>query len=273
VSLNDLIYEIEEQGRRREPEKDRTRPTSAAEMMLAANAGTHVSRPVKAPFAPNAHPIEQVGCWFIDSNFILLDWLKVPAELRPLVVCIAGLSGGDYSDYTPITQTLIGKRLGLHRETVAERLGQLVEWERDEKKALIYIRKNEREEGSHKYQTTEYLPIIVKYAADFIRQLESRGLKPVNKHQAITENTVKLYDNTAKEVIAKMPEAVMGNVLQPRKEKNVTPRQKQVSLLDSRFERVLSAVAEYKNALSSQSYDLQKAWKDMIGKEEEIFFS
>lgn len=215
--------------------------------------------------------IEKIGCYFIDSHFILFDWLKLPEKLRPLVVVISGLSGGNYLDYTPITQAQIGKRLGIDVETVRERLDELVAWEKREKKALIYIRKNDRDQ-SRKYQTTEYLPIIIKYAGDFIRKLQAKGLQPVNRHQAITDKTVHLYDDTANEVIVTMPEAALGNVLQPRSEKNVTPRQQKINFIESKENRILSDFDEYREALKSQNYDRQEAWAKIILKAEERFF-
>lgn len=276
--IKEFAIEYDEAEQRKRAAQDLTRRRSPAEMALSMSAGGALDADLR-PRETKERTVESVGSQFIDSNFILLDWLKCPEHLRPLVVVIAGLSGGEWREYTPIPQSLIGKRLGIGRETVAERLEELVRWMAEEteeghRKAVIFIRKRDREQGGeHHYQTTEYLPIIVKYAADFIRQLDARGLKPVNRHQAITDNTVSLYDNTAKEVIATMPDATTTTVLTPRKAvKNVTPKQTKINFIEAAQDRIRRDFEELRQKVDSQSYDFNEIWSETVKLAEKAFF-
>lgn len=268
--VKELSYQLDEQYESRRPERDRNAPISGADFALSRSVGAFAKATKKEQ--PHDH-LERDGCQFIDSNYLLLDYIQLSPELREIVIVICGLSGGNYRDYTPIAQSRIGKRMGLGVDAVREKIEDLIRWQIHNKKAIIYVRKNDRDKSSHHFQTTEYLPIIIHYAAEFVRQIKSRGLPPVNRQQAITDRTEGVYEEISESVVSQMPEA---QILFPRKNgnnaRNVTPPQAKLNFIETAQDKIIRDFEDLRRRIADQGYAPQKIWEETLVKAEKAFF-
>jgi len=251
-------------------------PTSRALQALSASAG--------GPFAlvyeeaPRAaylkeDDIERVGCNFIDATLQFLDWLNVPADVRDLVLAIAGLSGGNYSDFSEIPRSRIGQRMGLSGETVRQRVDALWEWQRNNGKSLVLIQEREYDPVKKRYTTTQYQPVVVWVAAEFMRELKACGLRPSSQQRAIGERDDHISE-IANGIADRLTEKLPGVELSARREgkvKNVTPRQEKLSFIEGKEDRAMRAAAEYRDALRSAGYDPRDYSAEFAAKVQELF--
>jgi hypothetical protein len=88
---------------------------------------------------------EVQGCQLIDSANLIMEHKECPAELRHFVLAVMGLSGGTYDDFTPITQTRIGKRMGVERMEVYRRTEALWSWQREHAVTFVQIKQQDLE--------------------------------------------------------------------------------------------------------------------------------
>jgi hypothetical protein len=256
AKINDLVYEIEESERKRQPEKDQTRPATVAEMMLAVNAKGHLDAHIKSnvTFSPDSHPLERIGSTVIDSILFLLQGLDCPSEHRDIVLCICGLSGGEYKEYTKITQKQIAERMGLTTRTVRDKIGALRDWMMFRRRAIIQIKEREINSETGQYDITEYRPIILNAACEYLRICKQRGLPPINRQRALEGKLEDAYDEVADAVIDNIPDAPY--IGREKKEKNVTPSQQKASFIESKVIRILRDVDEWADSLISSQYDV-----------------
>jgi hypothetical protein len=257
-------------------EKEEARPSLASLVQETHEPATQGS--LALALRPQNHSIEKIGCAFIDSTYYFLEYLKCPSDVRDVILCISGLSGGNYISFSKMTQDQIGLRMGLNRDSVRRKLAALWTWQQKENRTAIEIKQGEYDHVTKKYGVTEYRPLIVYFAAEYIRRVAQKGLRPIPRQQAITEKTEEVFEDIAEEIAEDMPEAPM---LVKRKERNVTPPQVRLNFIESREERVVRAFVELRDALVSQRdpktkepvYPLQKAWEEVLVKAEQAFFS
>ena len=268
--IHELAYEIDESERRRQPAKDLTRKKGVAEMMLSLSAGGALDGNIKSntTFSPASHPIEKIGSVFIDTTLFLLQHRGCPPAARDVALAICGLTGGNYQTFTKLTQQQIGDRLGIMPPAVRAKLEKLVEWEQRENCNIIQVKQNERNKTSRQFEITEYRPIIVRFAAEYIRRCAQKGLPPINRQKEITPKTEEIYNQIADDIYEEVPEAA----LIPRTAKNVTPKQAKINFIESKQERIMRDFEDLRKAIDTQSYDAQKVWKETVVLAEKAFF-
>lgn len=268
--LKDFAIEYDEAEERRRAAKDLTRKPSAAEMILAMNAGGDLDRHIKSnvTFSPDSHPIEKVGSVFIDTIFFLLNHWECPAGARDVALAIVGLSGGNYSTFTKITQQQIADRLGVSLSTARDKLERLNQWGQGVNAGIIQIKENERNKTTRQYEITEYRPIIVKFAAEYIRRCSQRGLAPINRQKEITPKTEAIYAEIADDIFEELPEAPFI----PRQTKNVTPKQTKINFIESAQDRIMREFQDLRRRIDTQSYSPEEVWKETVILAEKAFF-
>jgi hypothetical protein len=263
---DELVYELDEAERRRAPVKDLTRKPSVAELMLATNAGGSLDATIKSntTFAPNSHPIERIGSVLIDTIYFLLNHYKCPPAARDVVLVICGLSGGDYQNYTKVTQKQIGERMGIQPEAVREKLKLLIDWEQEHNRAVLQIRQQEREGEARHFGITEYRPIILRYAGQYMRMCAERGLPPIRRQQELTPKTEQVYDEVADCIYEEMEESAF--IPRNQKTKNVTPPQQQLTFIERTEDEALRRIGAWADALVRSQYDVADYAPEFVSK-------
>lgn len=257
--MKSTVHTPEEFDRRYGSESTRPVPTDNAISALAANAGgdfLDFTQP-DLPEYLTVDDTEVQGCQLIDAANLLMEYRECPADLRHLVLAVCGLSGGRFDDFTPITQIKIGKRMGVTREEVYRRTEALWRWQREHAVTFIQIKQQELDKsgGSVKFGTTLYKPVIVPYAAEVIRVLSARGMRGVNRQDALNPATVRAITQTVDEVSARMPYAEMErrSSTQPR-EKNVTPQPARQRFLDEGEQSARRGVERWLSSIKQSGY-------------------
>lgn len=210
ISFDEMARRVEEQ----------------ATLRRAAHAGELF---VSVPEGMRERDFEAAGCSMIDACGFLLAWVKAEPTVRHTCLVIAGLSGGDYHNFSEITQASMAHRMGCSLPTMRERLQELWDWQQRENRCFVEIEKRDYDPDHGKYQTTRYRPLIVRYASLFVRKLSEKNLRPVNRQQAISEGTEKVYDEVTVEVVEEMPEAPLLVNRKPKREK---VRQREIGFIE-----------------------------------------
>lgn len=263
------VHMPEEFDRRFGTEATRPVPTDNAISALAASVGDNFLD-FTQPDLPEYLSIDDTevqGCQLIDAANLLMEYRDCPAELRHFVLAVCGLSGGAYDDFTPITQTKIGKRMGVERKEVYRRTEALWRWQRDHAVTFIQIKQQDKEVtgGEVKFGTTLYKPVIVPYAAEVIRVLSSRGMRAVNRQDALNPATVRAITQTVDEVSARMPYAEMERRSSAQnREKNVTPPPARQRFLDEGEQSAHRGFEKWFRSLRESGYQTDRA--EMLAK-------
>ena len=229
--------------------------THGAMGALAASVGALDYVPPPRPDYLKEDDIEAVGCQFMDAANVLMERKDCPADLRHLALAIAGLSGGDYENFTSIPQAKIGERLGVSRSEVHRRMEALYDWQRNHACTLVQVREQELEfkaGDKPQFGVTQYRPIIVAYAAKLIRIIEGRRMRPINKQNAQAALVSEVADQAIDEVADELPYADLER--RNKKEKNVTPKQTQMRFIEGAEENVRRAIARWRKALEQSHY-------------------
>lgn len=244
------------------------RPLAGALLALERNAEAHPSRDtsIRPKLISAPQSIEQTGCTFIDSTLLLLQHLECPPDVRLIVLCICGLTGGDYTHFTKITQGQMAKRLGISPDTVRERLDELIAWEKLTNRTVIEIKKQERDHATRHFGITEYRPIVVPFAAEYIRRITAKGLPSTNRQQTLTPDAMRTYKEVAEEIADDMPLAV---ALIPRTERNITPPQERFSFIEGKEQKILKAIDEWRDALLNHKYEVRDYSPELLAKIED----
>lgn len=254
------IHTPEEFDRRYGTEATRPVPAEGAISALASHAGGDFLD-FTAPELPEYLSVDDTevqGCQLIDSANLIMEHKDCPAEIRHFVLAVMGLSGGIYADFTPITQTRIGKRMGVTREEVYRRTEALWRWQREHAITFLQIKQQDKEVsgGEVKFGTTLYKPVIVPYAAEVIRVLSARGMRPVNRQDALNPATVRALRQTVDEVSARMPYAEMERrSSSQRGEKNVTPQPARQRFLDEGEQGARRGVERWLSSIKESGYE------------------
>lgn len=249
---------------------DDTRPvppvSAATALMLAAGEpfAAIYEEPPALPEQRNDN-VERAGCQMIDTTYQLMDYANVPAEVREIVMVISGLTGGNFTDFTELPRSRIAQRMGVSLETVRQRIERLWEWQRNGNPELIQIEEQEYDAAKKRYTTTKYKPVVVRFAGNFIRRLQARGLRPMHRQQAIIEKLEDIHEEVAEETVREMPTAQLSR-RREGKVKNVTPPQQKLSFIEGKEQRVIRAVAEWRDALAQSGYEPRDLFNELIGK-------
>lgn len=241
-------------------ETTRPVPTDNAISALAANAGGDFLD-FTAPELPDYVSVDDYevqGCQLIDSANLLMEYKDCPAELRHFVLAVCGLSGGRYDDFTPITQSKLGKRMGVARKEVYNRTEALWRWQREHAVTFVQIKQQDKEVtgGEVKFGTTLYKPVIVPYAAEVIRVLSARGMRAVNRQDALNPAAVRAIEQTVDEVSARMPYAEMERRSDKQgREKNVTPQPVRQRFLDEGEQSAHRGIEKWLRSLRESGYE------------------
>ena len=218
LEAEDELYEKQRATEEGEPIKGRK--VEGAEMALSLSAGGTLSHALVSE-SPDLRwakedNIERDGCQFIDAIYLFLDELGCPPDARDFVLAVAGISRGNYSDFMPITDDQICRRMGLGRETVRKKRKSLIGWEQANDWSVLEIHEKEFNREKMKYKPTEYRVTVTPFAARFIREYRKRtsfkqGYKALENN--IVENT--------KEIASQIAEGLPNAPIVRRQQKRV----------------------------------------------------
>jgi hypothetical protein len=251
-------YTPEEFDREFGDEATRPVPTNSAAQALAANAGSLLEyQPPPVADYMKRDDIEAVGCQFGDACNVLMEYAECPPELRHFVLTVGFLCGGDYENYTPVTQKQIGGRMGVDPRTVRARTEALYEWQKNH--AITFLQFTEQElevkpGDKPQFGTTLYRPVVVGYAAELLRIIEARSLRAVNKQNPKAELVGEIAEQAIDEVVSSMPYADIER--RAKKPKNVTPKQQRMGFIEDSEKAAKRAVLKWRAAYRKSGYDI-----------------
>lgn len=277
--------DLEEMSKDAEPGPRLPLPSGAA-AALAANAGEIDYTISPTPSYLSDSDIEVQGCKLIDAVNYFMQCLAevarqegeeegvVPVPLtagaRHVVLVVCGLSGGDYENFREVDQKFIAERLGVDARTVRNYLKELYDWEYRYDTALLQVEEQERTGGSVKFGTTRYRAVAVYHAAEFLRRLKARGLRPVNLQRRLNPATAEIVRDVVSEQRGQMPNSDIRKQRES-KARDVTPKQARIRFLEDREAKFYRAAAELRDALKQSGYDPVERGDEYFAKFVEIF--
>lgn len=279
LTKQDEAKDRQEMSRESQPAPSPSLPSGAAAALMASLGEVEYTL-TPTPAYLNDKNIEVQGGQFVDAVNYLMDYLDwkgakdaegrgveprhLSPEVRHLVLAVCGLTGGDYLNWTPITQRQIAQRLGVKDlKTVRERLHQLYRWEQQTNRACVQIQEEERTPGSVKFETTKYRPVIVYAAAELIRRLKAKGMRPVNKQGNLNPMAEQLADQVTedaddeivrREVVAEVAEDMEQADIRRRQPKPQKDQQPRMRFLEEREVRAITAVKAWAEAHIQAGY-------------------
>lgn len=148
--------------------------------------------------------LEKDGCDFIECAFIFMALLGVPAEAIDFVLCLMGMSRGNYNDPIKASDEQLSKRMNISRKTVQKKRDTLLSWMSASTYNIVKIDKQDYDPDLGRIPSTHYTLILVPYVATFVRDTRSKEFwkKPSGKIllSAVETGTEKVVRAIAKDM-------------------------------------------------------------------------
>lgn len=148
--------------------------------------------------------LEKDGCDFIECAFIFMALLGVPEESIDFVLCLMGISRGNYQEPIVATDEQIAKRLNCSLNTIRKKRNTLLSWMNASTYSIIEIHQREYDHQTGKYKPTQYKLLLVPFVAHFVRRTRIKEFtrKPSNKSliASVEQEVVQVVREIAKDI-------------------------------------------------------------------------
>lgn len=151
--------------------------------------------------------LEKDGCDFIECAFVFMALLGVPEESIDLVLCLMGMSRGNYDEPITATDEMIAKRLNSSRKTVANKRNILLSWMNSSTYSILEVHKREYNYQTQQYKPTQYKLLLVPYIATFVRDTRKKEFFKKPSPNILIATVEQEVETLVREIAKEIPEA------------------------------------------------------------------
>ena len=230
---------------------------------LAAVGDSPLAPKVPIKFVAGGKSLAHDGCDYIEGTNLFLAVRGFPSVAQPLIVALAGMSGGDPDAWFKATDEQIAARLNCSTKTVQEMRKVVKLWSLDTGYAVIQIKEYDFDHSLGAQPPTEYRVPVVGGAERLVKWARTNAFWQRHPQTAITNAAHAELKEYVERESESLPVETVVRARKARKGKEEKKRDPAAVQFTNQKKKVLYLARKLVDAGLALGYDMNEVWGRM----------